>query len=130
MKNRFSTLVILITAAVWAGFAVWLGLQPIALLTAFGIENSTPQMLTEVRAFYGGVELAVAVAMMVLWRRGELVAALLIGGLPLVGSACGRCFGLVFDGFSTMHASFVCVELTGAAFCFAGYLVTQQEKTE
>jgi hypothetical protein len=82
-KLEFSTVAILITAASWAGFALWLGMNPGAFLPAFGVEESTPQMLTEVRAFYGGVEMAIAVAMIVLWRRGDLFASLLVGGLPL-----------------------------------------------
>lgn len=123
MNNRMPTIALFITAASWAGFAVWLGVNPGALLPAFGVEASTPQMLTEVRAFYGGVEMAIAIAMIVLWWRGDLFAALLIGGLPLVGSAAGRCIGLVVDGFSPMHVGFAGLELVGAAFCFAGCVV-------
>ena len=111
---------ILITAASFAGFAVWLGVNPNALLEVFGIEDRTPQMATEIRAFYGGIEMAIAVAMILLWRRGDLFAALLIGGLPLLGSASGRLIGLVVDGFSMMHAGFAGLELVGAAFCLAG----------
>jgi len=122
-KPDLPTLAILITAASWAGFAVWLGLNPGALLPAFGVEDSTPQMLTEVRAFYGGVELAIAVAMIVLWRRGDYFSALLVGGLPLAGSACGRFLGLVLDGYSAMHIGFAWLELVGAAFCAAGLVL-------
>jgi len=89
-KPDLPTMAILITAASFAGFAVWLGVNPNALLEAFGIEDRTPQMATEIRAFYGGIEMAIAVAMILLWRRGDLFAALLIGGLPLLGSASGR----------------------------------------
>lgn len=122
MNHRFPSIAIFVTAATWAGFAVWLGLFPKALLTAFGIAESTPQMLTEIRAFYGGVELAIAAAMIVLWKRDELFVALLIGGLPLVGSASGRMLGLAVDGFSQLHVGFAVLELVGAAFCFCGIL--------
>src|SRR6056297_1397982 len=118
--NHLPTVAIFITAASWAGFAVWLGVDPGALLPAFGVEASTPQMLTEVRAFYGGVEMAIAVAMVLLFKRGELFAALLVGGLPLVGSACGRLIGLVVDGFSMTHLGFAGLEIVGAAFCLVG----------
>jgi hypothetical protein len=127
MNNHFPIVAILITAASWAGFAVWLGLNPGALLPAFGVEASTPQMLTEVRAFYGGVEMAIAVAMIVLWRCGDLFASLLVGGLPLVGSVCGRLSGLVVDGYSPMHLGFAVLELVGAAFCFAGCVVVSKQ---
>jgi hypothetical protein len=83
-------------------------------------------MLTEVRAFYGGVELAIAAAMILLWRRGQLFASLLIGGLPLLGSAIGRCIGLLVDGFSKMHAGFAVLELFGAAVCLAAAMVVSR----
>jgi hypothetical protein len=128
MKSNLPTVAIFITAASWAGFAVWLGLNPGALLPAFGIEASSPQMLTEVRAFYGGVEMAIAVAMILLWRRGDLFAALLVGGLPLLGSAAGRCIGLVVDGFSTLHVIFAGLEVVGALFCLAGCSMVLREQ--
>lgn len=128
--SRIPTVAILITAASWAGFAIWLGVNPGALLPAFGVEMSTPQMLTEVRAFYGGVEMAIAIAMIVLWKREDFFAALLIGGLPLVGSATGRCIGLIVDGFSTMHLGFAGLEIIGAAFCFAGCVIISRENTD
>jgi len=128
INNRLPTVAIFITAASWAGFALWLGVNPGALLPAFGVDESTPQMLTEVRAFYGGVEMAIAVAMIVLWRRGDLFAALVVGGLPLVGSASGRLVGLVADGFSMMHLGFAGLEIVGAAFCLVGCFVVSREK--
>lgn len=77
-------------------------------------------MATEIRAFYGGVEMAISVAMVILWKRGDLFASLLVGGLPLAGSACGRCVGMMADGFSNLHAGFACLEIAGATFCFIG----------
>lgn len=119
MPRQFPAVAILITAAVYVGFAVWLGSNPAALLTAFGIEQSTPQMLTEIRAFYGGVELAIAVAMLLLWWRGELFAAALVGGLPLLGSVSGRLIGQFADGYSTLHLGLAAPEAIGAAVCLA-----------
>ncbi len=130
MNNRFPTIAIFITAASFAGFAIWLGVNPNALLEAFGIDNRTPQMSTEIRAFYGGIEMAIAVAMIVLWRRGDLFAALLIGGLPLAGSATGRFIGLIADGFSTTHLGFAALEIVGAAFCLAGCVILSREKKD
>jgi hypothetical protein len=130
MNHRFPDIATLITAASFAGFAIWLGFLPNALLDTFGIEDRTPQMATEIRAFYGGIEMAIAVAMIVLWRRGERFAALLVGGLPLAGSATGRCVGLVADGFSALHAGFAGLEAVGAAFCLAGCLIVSRETVD
>ena len=121
--SKMPTVIIFVTAITWAVFAVWLGTNPDALLPAFGVEASTAQMLTEVRAFYGGVELAIATAMILLWWREELFASLIVGGLPLFGSACGRIAGLAFDGYSTLHLGFATLELVGAACCLAGCLM-------
>jgi hypothetical protein len=129
ISSRIPTVAISVTAATWAGFAIWLGVNPGALLSAFGVETSTPQMLTEVRAFYGGVEIAIALAMVVLWRRGDSFAALLVGGLPLAGSATGRCIGMIFDGFSAMHFGFAGLEIVGATFCLAGCVITSRKNT-
>lgn len=129
MTNRFVTITILITAIAWAGFAVWLGFSPQSLLLAFGIQASTPPMLTEIRAFYGGVEFAIAATMFVLWWRHEWFAALLVGGLPLFGSACGRCIGLIVDGFSPLHLGFAGLEIAGACTCFAGcFMLTRMQR--
>ncbi|MGB7329455.1 MAG: DUF4345 family protein [Rubripirellula sp.] len=70
-KPDLPTMAILITAATWAGFAVLLGVNPNALLDAFGIEDRMPQMATEIWAFYGGIEMAIAVAMIHASRRAE-----------------------------------------------------------
>lgn len=117
MNYHFPSVTILLTAAIYAGFAAWLGLNPTALLAAFNMEQSTPQMLTEIRAFYGGIELGIAVAMLILWQRGNLFAAALIGGLPLAGSACGRLIGQVLDDGSTLHLLLALPETAGAAAC-------------
>lgn len=119
MKNHFPAVALYLTAATYASFALWLGLRPAALLQAFGIETSTPQMLTEIRAFYGGIEMAIAIVMVALWRRGERFAGLLVGALPLAGSSIGRCIGMLVDGFSPLHAGFALVEAVGSAFCLA-----------
>ncbi|MCM2375185.1 DUF4345 family protein [Aporhodopirellula aestuarii] len=121
MKNqRFATIVVWITAAAYAGFAVWLGISPNALLEAFGIDQRTPQMATEIRAFYGGVEMGIAAVMLLLWKQKQVASALLVGALPLLGSASGRCLGIVVDGFSALHATFAIFEFVGFLFCVAG----------
>ncbi|MEZ6134253.1 MAG: DUF4345 family protein [Pirellulaceae bacterium] len=117
---------LLITAAIYAGFAIWLGSTPATLLKTFGIESSTPAMLTEIRAFYGGIEIGIAVAMLVLWRRKEIFAGLLVGGLPLAGSAIGRCCGLIVDDFSGVHVGLAVVEALGAAVCFVACYVVNK----
>lgn len=120
MKTPLSIPIIFITAAAYAGFGLWLGVQPNALLEAFGIEDRTPAMATEIRAFYGGIELGIAAVMLVLWKQGYARPAMLVGGLPLAGSASGRCIGMLVDGYSGVHAVFAGFEFVGFAFCMLG----------
>ncbi|WP_417747419.1 DUF4345 family protein [Rosistilla oblonga] len=126
MSNRFPTVVILITAAAFVGFATWLTVMPNALLEGFGITERTPQMATEIRAFYGGIEFGIGAAMFLLWRRGDMFAALLIGGLPLAGSATGRCVGMMADGYFGLHAGFAVLEAIAAVLCFTGCAVVSR----
>lgn len=57
--GRFPEVVLGISAAVWAAFGVWLFADP-AALSHVGVVVETPSARTEVRAFYGGLELGVA----------------------------------------------------------------------
>lgn len=125
---HFPTLVLFITASIWAAFATWLGIFPRALLTAFAVEQTTPQMFTEVRAFYGGVELAIAICMLIFWRQGNLGSALLVGGLPLLGSSLMRLIGMALDGFFVLHLTMACFEITGAVLCFAAIRQLQYDR--
>ena len=129
MNDRFPAIVIFVTAAAWFGFAIWLGVNPRALLTAFGVDDSTPQMLTEIRAFYGGVEMAIGMSMIILWRIDQPLAALLVGGLPLAGAASGRCLGILLDGFSAAHLGFLCLEIAGVVACGLAARRLQSERT-
>ena len=118
MRQAFPKVAVVITALVYVGFAFWLGSTPAALLGAFQIEQSTPQMLTEIRAFYGGIELGIAFSMFALLWRGELFSAALAGGLPLAGSVLGRLSGQFLDGHSLLHLGLAVPEAIGAITCF------------
>lgn len=127
MIQTFPKTVLWITAVIYAGFAIWLGAFPSSLLEAFGIQESTPEMLTEIRAFYGGIELGIAITMLVLWHQDHVPGALLVGGVPLACSATGRAIGMMADGFSTVHTIFAMVEAFGFACCVAGYRIANRK---
>ncbi|MBX3422595.1 MAG: DUF4345 family protein [Pirellulaceae bacterium] len=122
MATRFASAVIWSTALTYLGFAIWLGGWPQALLGVFGIEQQPPAMLTEIRAFYGGLEFGIAAVMVILWLRSAPAAALLVGGLPLGGAAAARCLGMLVDGYSSTHAMLAGAELSGMIVCVVGLL--------
>ena len=119
MRGKFPTIVLFLTAGAWAGFAIWLASKPDDLLTAFDMGIATAAMRTEIRAFYGGVEMGIAASMMVLWLRSQRFAAILVGGFPLLGSAMGRSIGMAIDGYSSLHLGLAGLEMTGALLCIA-----------
>ncbi|MBL8891792.1 MAG: DUF4345 family protein [Planctomycetaceae bacterium] len=114
------TLATWVTILVWTAMAVWLGFWPDELLSAFGVHEYPPPIRTEIRAFYGGVQLAIATLMLIYWIRRDLFTSLLIGGLPLGLSALGRIVGMAWDGFSLLHLILAILEFSGILFCFLG----------
>ena len=46
-SSRIPAVAIFNTVASWAGFVIWLGVNPGAMMIAFGVESSMPQMLTK-----------------------------------------------------------------------------------
>lgn len=120
---------IVLTVGTYSAFALWLGLDPQALLKAFKIENATAGMLTEIRAFYGGIELGIAAAMVWLWIRGDRVASLVIGGLPLAAAASVRVIGMLVDEVSSLHIMIAIAEGSGGALCLFASRWARQESS-
>jgi hypothetical protein len=86
-----------LTAAAFGGFGMWLLFRPDALSTV-GVELPTPAARAEIRAFYGGLELGMAVffataATRPAWFRPALV----LQSASLGGSALGRVFSMRTD---------------------------------
>ena len=125
--KQFPLFAFVITVATYLVFALWLGLDPQALLKAFKIENATAGMLTEIRAFYGGIELGIAAATMWLWRRGDRVASLVVGGLPLAAAASIRLVGMLVDEVSSLHVTIAIAEGSGGALCLFASRWARQE---
>ncbi|MEM8735843.1 MAG: hypothetical protein AAGG44_16560, partial [Planctomycetota bacterium] len=69
-----------------------------------------------------GVEMAIAVSMLLLLRSQVYQPALLIGGLPLIGSSVCRVVGCMVDGFSGLHIGMAALEFGGFLFCLSAYL--------
>ena len=80
-------------------------------------------MRTEIRAFYGGIELGIAGVMILLWRMKQAAIGLIVGGVPLAGSALGRFLGMSLEGIDSTHLVLAGFELLGSFTCLlAAYL--------
>lgn len=107
-------------AAASVGFAVFgvaTLLRP-SLLGAVGIALTEPAAAAEIRAFYGGLEVGLAVFFALAlgrvgWHRPALVAQVCAFG----GVALGRAIGLVVGGvFDPLLLLFLALEAAGAGF--------------
>src|SRR5688572_11143560 len=87
-----------LAALAFAGFGVALLVRP-ELLGMLGVELARPAAVTEIRAFYGGLELGLALFFAVASTRDEwLRPALFAQAASLGGIVLARLFGFVIDG--------------------------------
>jgi len=123
--------IVWLTVFVYVVFGLWLGADPHALLAAFGVEETPVGLLTELRAFYGGVELGIAATIIICWWRREFTAALLAGGLPIGGACLMRALGMVQFGVSTTHIAIGASEFMLFLLCLLGmWLVSCADSAE
>ncbi len=127
---KFAITVQVLAVLMFGGFGAWLLLQPEQLETLVGLAADSPAAKTELRTFYGGLELGLAA--MFLWGAiardltGPFCLAL---GLTSTGLAAGRVYGLAVDGSaSTQMYAFLATELLFAGLGFAGYVSARRAK--
>jgi hypothetical protein len=119
-----------LTAAAFGGFGTWLLFRPQAL-SAVGIELPTPAARAEIRAFYGGLELGMALffaaaAQRPEWHRPALIAQ----AASLGGSALGRVFSMGTDPTTNPLIRLLTIlESAGCAMGLAALAQTDQPAT-
>lgn len=123
----FSRLVLAIAALGLLGFGVWMLIAPQAVLAMIGISLQGPAALTEIRAFYGGLEIGLGLALcfgllVPGWQRpGLALAALCYGTVAL-----SRGLGMLVDGSG---GGFLFGALAfEATVCFASLLALQADR--
>jgi len=95
---NLSRLSLRLAALAFAGFGVALLARP-ALIATLGIELANPTAVTEIRAFYGGLELGLALFFaLASTREAWLRPALFAQAAALGGTALARLAGVVLDG--------------------------------
>ena len=104
-------------AILWGLFGMVCFVAPATMLRGFGIELSTPDALTEVRATYGGAQLGVAAFLAYSSRHESFVEpALLLFALLMGGFAASRIAGMLIDGAtSSTTIGTIVLELAVAA---------------
>ncbi|MEM9304481.1 MAG: DUF4345 family protein [Pseudomonadota bacterium] len=121
-------LVLILSGLGFLAFGLMALFDPIGLLTSFGLAvQDVAPMRTELRAFYGGLEIALAAVLLghlgppQRERAGVLIALVLYLGLGL-----GRSFGMIVDGEVTqVHRVAVAIEFGLAALAAAALFATR-----
>lgn len=116
-------LVLALCAAGFAVFGVWMLLFPVQGFAMLGVPVQSADFATEIRAFYGGLELALAALIARgLWRSDRVVPALEIAAVAYGCVALSRALGLAIDGSgATWHWIALATEAllaAAAAFCW------------
>ncbi|HEX8904439.1 MAG TPA: DUF4345 domain-containing protein [Longimicrobiaceae bacterium] len=95
---RLARISLVLAALAFAGFGVALLVRP-TLLGILGVQLPTPAAATEIRAFYGGLELGLAAFFFIASRRDAWVRpALFAQAAGMGGIVLARIAGIAVDG--------------------------------
>lgn len=119
-------------ALAWLGIGGWLLVDPGALANYAGVAALSVNGTIELRAMYGGMELAIGLsALWALWRPRWACHVLFMNGVITGGIAFGRLFGALAAGSASVYTmSALSFELSAAALCwvFAKRLSGEQHR--
>jgi len=113
----FDQIILALGGASFAAFGIWLMITPRAL-AAVDLNPLSPNARAEVRAMYGGLELGIAIFLLLCLRGPDLTQiGLHLQFLALVGLGGGRLIGVAIERFRVKRLIliFVALELIGAA---------------
>lgn len=115
--------ILLVTGVTFAGIGVGFLLKPVSWAAWLDIVVPTPLARTDLRATYGGFDLAFGVFLLLAARRPDWVApGLVANALALGGFALGRLLGFAAEGtVSARLVPFLVIELAGVALSLHAY---------
>lgn len=103
----FERAVLIFSAIVWLPYGVYCFLQPDALAESAGIVAATATGTTELRAMYGGAQIAIGALAVAALIRSRLASGVLLTLLFVTGGlASTRLLGVALDGEFTGYTAF------------------------
>jgi Domain of unknown function (DUF4345) len=97
--NRLAQLVLIAGGGAFLGFGLFFLFDPLGLMANIGIQISGAIAATEIRAFYGGLEIALGVLILTgVFRAAQRLPALLLCGVSYAGIGLVRVAGMAVDG--------------------------------
>lgn len=115
------------SAFVWLVYGFYCFVAPATLLESAGVTFTTPTGSTELRAMYGGLQMAFGVLALLGLRGGALARTALIGlGLATGGLGVARLFAAFLDSGWSAYTLFALVFEFGST-AWAAILLRRQE---
>lgn len=128
MAHLFVKAVLALIGLFYFGFGVWLLIEPKALLDALAFTSSTPDALIEIRAFYGGFELAFGLFLfMSAWKPAWHVPTLSLLSCVLAGVTMGRFIGLYTVGSNEQMMLYTVIEAAMTLLAVMALLIARKQ---
>lgn len=111
---KFARLIVGFAALSFLGFGVAFLVAPDTLIASVDLSPTSPVGLTELRAFYGGLEIGLAVYLIscLLGDRRDLISGTSVTALSMGAVALARAWGMWVDGTAgSAMAGFMATEL-------------------
>jgi len=131
MPVTAARIVLFLYGLMFLGFGLAFLLSPLSMASMTAFQLLSPAAVTELRAFYGGLEIGLGAYLLAGmlsrdWMAPALQALVAVSG----GIACGRIFGMLVDDSASPHVLlYLAVELLGVALgAFALYRVQRQRR--
>ena len=106
---------ILLTSIIFAFVGLWALIDPAGMVSVVDLHPRSPDALADVRAMYGGLELAIATLLLYHAAEPERVpTGFGLGSLFVAGIGGGRLIGVVLSGFTMLSGTLLAFELTAA----------------
>jgi len=126
MDSRYPSVVLWICGLVFLGTGIVFTVMPNDMFATLGLTVPAGAPLTELRAVYGGLEVAIAVFLLFCARRGGLALelGLLLSFLSFSGLAAYRGIGMGVDGPQVpVMSALLLAEAAGAVFALSGLVL-------
>lgn len=111
--------VLLFSAIIWLPYGIYCFLQPGALAESAGVVATTATGTTELRAMYGGVQIAIGALALAAYIKPRLASGVLLALVFLTGGlASTRVMGALMDGgWSSYTAGGLGFETVSVVLC-------------
>ena len=113
---KFSSIVCYLSAAFFVFYGLAFAVQPLLMMSlTTGVESATASSLVDVRATYGGLSIAVGVAMVFVYHRVSVTHCMNLIALVLLCMAAARGLGFLLDGpANALMVVYFVAEILGA----------------